>query len=104
MTTTDTYTLYVGDLLTGVILGAAPLNGAKYGSVINGAGAFNGTLLLSDPLVQQAGLAGYLAGNEGKATVFVDRNGVLEWGGILWTTRYQSSTKQLAVGASSFWS
>lgn len=88
------------DLLTGTLLAELPLTGVTFGQILNGGGRFAGQLDLADSRVKNA-LGGTLPG---RTALYVEINGSLVWGGIIWTRRYQHSTRMLDIGATEFWS
>jgi hypothetical protein len=96
------YTYLAADLRTNAILGDLPLTGVSFGRALNGAGTFAGTLKLSDSNVQKIGP---IACTEpGRVSVYVDRGGVLQWGGIIWTRKYNPADQTLTLGGNEFWS
>lgn len=96
------YTYLLSDLLTGQTKAALPLTGVSFSSQLNAAGSFSATLALGDPKV--AALDWQDALQEGRTAIFVDRDGILVWGGILWTTSRSHSSSTVTLGAKEFWS
>jgi hypothetical protein len=96
------------DLLTNQILGELPLAGVSFGSTLNDIGSFAATLQLGDPRVAKAlGNFGGQAGGplqEGRTAIYVELNGVLVWGGILWTVSYDSPSRVVTLGGNEFFS
>jgi hypothetical protein len=97
-----TYLLY--DLLTKTPLGEVAMYGASFGSVLNGAGTFSGTLKLSDPRTASTLLTRPANMLPSQTALYIDLAGTLVWGGIIWTTTYDSTTQELAVGGNELWS
>ena len=95
-----TYTYYVADLLTGEIIGDLPLTGVGFTRVLNAPGTFRGSLHTRDPRV--LALAPRRLTEPGRTALYVDRDGVLVWGGIIWTTRYTADDGALELGAADF--
>lgn len=94
------FTYPAWDLMTMRPLDPLPYTSVSFGQQINTAGPFAGTLPISDPRVQN--LEYLQATRTGRTALFVDYLGVLVWGGIIWTRRYQKTTRQLLIGAQEF--
>lgn len=90
------------DLYTMQPLGQLPLNKVAYSKTFNGAGPVEATLRLEDPRVQ--GLDPIAMCHPGRTAMFVDVAGVLDWGGVIWTRRYDRSNRTLVLGGSELWS
>jgi len=101
MTTTQ-YRYLFADLVTNQILAELPMTGVTYAQQLNTPGTFTGHLLLSG--VNSAGLNVPNATVPGKTAVYVDRNGVLVWGGVLWGREYNSKSQTLVFQAREFMS
>ncbi|WP_017577119.1 hypothetical protein [Nocardiopsis kunsanensis] len=95
-----TYTYYVTDLLSGRIIGDLPLTGVGFTRVLNAPGTFRGNLLTRDPRVRALALRRLT--EPGRTALYVDRDGVLVWGGSIWTTRYTAEDGMLEVSAADF--
>lgn len=85
------YRYLFADLLSNTILGELPMNGVSFQSRLNPAGraAFSGTVPLGDPIVMAQSPVDITAPR--KTALYVDRDGTLVWGGIIWTRRYVSA-------------
>lgn len=94
------YTYYFGNLTTGAVTGALPLKGVTYSTQLNAPGTFAGYVDLADPSVRSA--APIDLTTPAKSALWIDRGGVLTWGGIIWGRQYNSTTYQLSVSGSSF--
>lgn len=90
------YRVLAADLLTGAIREEIPFSNLKYGRALNAPGSFSGTLALDHPKATRTLL------DPGRTAIYVERDGVIVWGGILWTAQVQSRTVQF--GAEGFWS
>ncbi|MCX4994252.1 hypothetical protein [Streptomyces longwoodensis] len=92
-----TYTYLFCDLRTDELLAELPLSGVSYSYALNAPGTLRGTIpynaetLLLDPETASA---------PARTAVYVDRDGVLVWGGIVWTR--QNTTGGKAIQASEF--
>ncbi|WP_053849622.1 hypothetical protein [Streptomyces sp. NRRL B-24085] len=94
------YTYYTADLATGAITDELPLYDATFSTELNEAGEFRARLPLGDPRV------GVHRPREltepGRAALYVERDGVLVWGGVIWTVKYTSADQHLEIGAAGF--
>jgi hypothetical protein len=78
------YTYLFCDLMTDRILAELPVQQVEFSSELNGAGTFKGTVPLND---QTAVLGPMAATIPARTSLYVDRDGVIVWGGIVWTRR-----------------
>lgn len=93
------YRYYVADLLTNEILTEIPFTGVSYERALSKAGSFSGTI----PLIEAtAHLDLYENTMPGKTALYVLRDGVCVWGGIIWGRQYSPSNKTLTVDGSEF--
>jgi hypothetical protein len=94
------------DLRTGVTLVELPFQAVTFGLKLNDAGSFAGTLNLADAKIRAADPIDNTQTQRTALYVVADSDdfGVILWGGIIWTRRYDSTTRQLQIGASDFWS
>lgn len=85
-------------------LGELPLGTVTYSHVLNDAGTLTGQVLLTDAAnqPQQGDWASITA--PGSTALYVERDGVLVWGGIIWGRQYTHSSKVLQINATEFWS
>jgi len=96
------YTYQVVDLRTGAVLDELPLSGVSFATLLNEVGELRGQLVLGDPRITVR--TPRAVTEPGRTALYVDRDGVLVWGGIIWTTRYSSVDRMLEIGAAGFWS
>jgi hypothetical protein len=97
---TTTYRYLFADLLSNVIIGELPLTSVSFNQQLNQAGTFQGHLLLSG-----VDTVGYNVANStipGKCAIYVDRDGDLVWGGVIWNRSYNSSSQTLTFTAREF--
>ena len=94
------YRYLFADVLTNAILAELPITGVTFTQQLNTAGTLQGHLLLSG--VNSAGLNVAAATIPGRCAIYVDRNGVLVWGGIIWSRDYNSSNQTLSIHAREF--
>lgn len=87
-------------ILTNEIIAELPFTGVTYGQELNTAGTFSGKLLLSDP--RMAAYNVIEATEPTQIALYIERNGQLVWGGIIWTRMYSPETQELSIGAKEF--
>ncbi len=93
------YRYYVADLLTNEVLAEIPFTGVSYERSLSKAGSFSGTI----PLIEAtAHLELYDNTMPGKTALYVLRDGVCVWGGIIWGRQYSPTNKTLSVDANEF--
>ncbi len=92
------YTYLSADLLTGVIREELPLTGVRWSKALNAPGAFNANIRYTHPKATRGNL------DPGRTAVYVRRNGLVVWGGILWTARKVKGNDVLQLGCLGFWS
>ncbi len=95
-----TYTYLIADLRTGTILDELPLSGVSFDKKLNDAGSFRGRLRVDDPEISIR--EPRVLAEPGRCAVYVDRDGDLLWGGIVWTSRYSAAGGVLELGAADF--
>jgi hypothetical protein len=87
-----TYTYLFTDLRTDTLLAELPLSGVSYSFELNGIGTLSGTIPYNDETLP---LDPETASTPGRTAVYVDRDGVLVWGGIVWTRQDATGGKQI---------
>lgn len=99
MVSAPVYRYFTVDLLTNEILEEVPFRGVSYQRALNGAGSFSGGI----PTIDQTNyLSLYTSTMPGNTALFVVRNGICVWGGIIWSRSYDVVAKTLSVNASEF--
>jgi hypothetical protein len=94
------YRYLFADLLTNAILAELPITGVNFTQQLNSAGTFSGHLLLSGVNAENLNVS---AGTiPGRTAIYVDRNGVLVWGGVIWNREYNSTAQTLTFQAREF--
>lgn len=93
------YRYFTADLLTNEVFGEIPFKGVSYERALKGAGGFSGTIGIT-PDTAKLGVYDFTL--PGKTALYVVRNGVCVWGGIIWGRTYNVITKVLNVNASEF--
>lgn len=97
----EIFTLYCYDLNTGTKLTELPAKGLSFDTRLNDPGAISFSIDLKSPNVA-ARAAALLAYDGFPVACYVDLNGNIVWGGIIWTTNYQKSTGELSYGGREF--
>lgn len=92
------YRFLVGDLLTGVLREEMPFTDIKYSQVLNAPGAFTASIGLRHPKATRANL------DPGRTVIYVERDGVLLWGGILWVANPSVENSKIGLAGEGFWS
>jgi hypothetical protein len=98
--TTSTYRYLFADLLTGSILAELPLTNVNFTQAQNAAGTFSGDIIISDATEPALNIIN--ATQPARTALYVDRNGVLIWGGIIWYRQYDSESQHLQLTAREF--
>ena len=98
------YTYEIRDLLANTLLARVPLVGTRYGKVLNDTSAFEGTLPL--PLFDHLGnrREAFELTTPAHTCVYVYRDNTVVWGGIIWTSNYDSASNEIKLGAADWWS
>ncbi len=97
---TTTYRYLFANLLTNEIIGELPLTGVSFTQQLNQAGTLQGHLLLSGMATEQFNVNASTI--PAKTAIYVDRNGVLVWGGVIWGRTYNSTEQTLNITAREF--
>lgn len=92
-----TYTYLFCDLLTDEVLAELPMSAVTYSTELNGIGTLKGTIPYAD---QTLPLDPETASMPGRTALYVDRDGVIVWGGIVWTREPAGAGK--AIQAAEF--
>jgi hypothetical protein len=105
MTSIDTtltdvnYRYFLTDLVSNAVLAEVPFSGVNYERQLRKAGAFSGTIPV---IAATTKLNLYESTMPGRTGLYVMRNDVCVWGGIVWARSYSESSKSLSVDASEF--
>ena len=90
------YTYITANILTGQVVEEVPLRGVKWAKELNGPGSFEGSIDTDHPKAARSVLS------PGARFIYVLRDGVPVWSGIIWAVRNSGGT--LAVSAQGIWS
>lgn len=101
MTAAETWRVFAYDLNTNARICEIPASGLSFDSRLNDAGSIAFDIKLDDPKVAKR-VANLVAYEGNPYAVYVDRNGVLVWGGIAWTAVYTRSTGKMSVSGKEF--
>lgn len=93
------YRYFVCDLVTNELLSEIPFKNVTYGRSIREAGSFTGDIAIT-PDTENLGL--YENTLPGKTALYVVRDNVCVWGGIIWSRSYDIKNKILNVSGSEF--
>lgn len=93
------YRYFTADLLTNEILAEIPFRGVSWERALKGAGAFSGKIPIT---AETDSMDLYNTTMPGQTALYVVRNNVCVWGGIIWTRQYQFGSRDLAISASEF--
>lgn len=96
------YTYFTTDLMTNEILGEIPLDSVDFSLAISNVGHFSGNAPLGGSELSPLQIIQSTIPR--RTALWVDRDGVLVWGGIIWTRTWDSKTKTLALGGNDFMS
>ena len=90
-----TYRYLFVNILTGAIITEVPLTGVDFTQSLNTAGTLNAHVMISD--VKSVFLSSFIGftnfSNPTQFAIYVDRNGVIVWGGVIWARSYNSKTQ-----------
>ena len=93
------YRFFTTDLLTNRILSEVPFTGVSYQLSLINAGTFSATVAV-DSESRKYDL--YNSTMPGKTGLYILRNGVCVWGGMIWSRQYDLESRTLSVEASEF--
>jgi hypothetical protein len=92
-----TYRYLFVDLLSNTIIAELPLTGVGFTQQLNQAGTLQGHLLLSGVNANQFNVD--LSTIPAFCGIYVDRDGILVWGGVIWGRSYNSMSQTLTFSA-----
>lgn len=93
------YKYIVTDLLSDSILAEIPFENVSYTRALRDAGTFSGSIPV---IADNDYLDLYETTLPGKTALYILRNGVCVWGGIIWSRTYNIITRSLEVNGSEF--
>ena len=95
-----TYRYLFADLVSNQILAELPLRAVNFTQTLNAAGTLSASLLITDSTEQTTNIINSTVPS--RTAVYVDRNGVIVWGGVLWARDYNSATQSMNFTAREF--
>ena len=93
------YRYFTTDLLTNQVLAEIPFKGVSYERALKAAGGFSGQIAVTSETDTYDLYDSTMPGNTG---LYVVRDGVCVWGGIIWSRSYNVITRTLSVTANEF--
>lgn len=95
----SSYRYLFTDTVTGTVLAELSLTNVSFSQALNSAGTLQATLLLSGvPASANASAATIPM----RCSLYVDRDGILVWGGIIWAREYNSANQHIQITAREF--
>lgn len=92
-----TYRYLFVDLLSNEVIAELPLTGVAFTQQLNQPGSLSGHLLLSG--INTAAFNVDMATIPAHCGIYVDRDGILIWGGVIWGRTYNSADQTLTINA-----
>jgi hypothetical protein len=100
------YRYLVADILTNTVQAELPLTAVQWSRSLNEPGQASGSMLLSDPKVRYFGSTGTdpieTATRPAMNALYIERDGTIVWGGIIWSRSYNSDSQTVTIGARTF--
>lgn len=93
------YRYFVVDIVTNEIAAEIPFAGVSFERALKGAGSFSGTIAVAP---ETKNLSLYDNTMPGKMALYVTRNDVCVWGGIIWSRDYSLLDRTITISASEF--
>ena len=97
---TTTYRYLFADLLTNEIIAELPITGVSFTQQLNQAGTLQAHLLLTGINTYEFNVDA--ATQPARNAIYVDRNGDLVWGGVIWGRTYNSASQTISITAREF--
>jgi hypothetical protein len=96
---TAVYRYFTADLLTNAVIAELPLEGVSYERSIKGAGSFSAKM----PVINATTAFNiYDSTMPGKTALYIVRNDVCVWGGIIWDRSYNARQREITISGSEF--
>lgn len=93
------YRYFLTDLLSNQVIAEVPFKGVSFERANKRAGAFNGEI----PFVEATkGINLYESTMPGRTGLYIMRNNVCVWGGIIWSRSYDVASRNMSVEAAEF--
>ena len=94
------YRYLFADLISNQVLAELPVTNVNFTQQLNSAGTFSASILISDKVETQLNIIN--STTPSRTAIYVDRDGVLVWGGIIWSRDYDATSQHLTVNAQEF--
>jgi hypothetical protein len=94
------YRYLLADLVTNDILAELPLTGVNFTQALNTPGSLSARILGSD--VRESAYDIVTSTEPGRTAIYVDRDGVLIWGGIIWLRTWNTDSQTFNFSAREF--
>lgn len=91
------YRYFTADILSNSVIAEIPLKSVSYERAIKGAGDFSGKIPVID---NNAALNLYESTMPGKTAIYIVRNNVCVWGGIIWSRSYNAKQRVMTINGS----
>jgi hypothetical protein len=95
-----TYRYLLADLRTNAILAELPFTNVQFSKSLNSIGTMSGSLLITD--LTEAAMNINAATIPGRNAIYIDRNGEIIWGGVIWSRTYEGSSQHIQISAREF--
>jgi hypothetical protein len=96
------YRYLYADALTDVVHGELPLESAEFTETLNSPGSFQGTMPLRPHRLGKVSPVNPEHMAPGRTKLYVERDGVILWGGLLWTLEMDVESNGLTLGGEGF--
>lgn len=93
------YTYLLTDLRTNTVTAELPLQSVSYENKLSAVGDASGSIVMNDETIL---LDTKTATTPGKSGLYILRNNIPVWGGIIWKRNYDSSSRVLQISANTF--
>lgn len=93
------YRYFLTDLMSNQVISEVPFTGVSFERANRRAGSFSGTIAF---IPETKGLDLYEATMPGRTGLYIIRNSVVVWGGIIWSRSYDVASKNLSVNGLEF--
>jgi hypothetical protein len=97
MPTTE-YRVLFGNILDGTIEGEVEVHDLQYSEMLTPPGAMSCWMSMDDVKALRGNI------DPGATAMYIERGGLLVWGGILWTAKADSLNRKLSLSCTDFWS
>lgn len=104
------YRYLLTDLVSGTVIGELQFSGVSWSQTLNAPGEFSGSININDYRLQNkvgTAAAGYNSSIEyitqpARTGLYVERDGNIVWGGIIWTRTWEPISQELSITAQTF--